>query len=283
MKILILGSTGKLGTALKKAYSGEDVIGLSSKDVNLLGDGALDKLRALLIMHSPAVVFNCAGLIGIDVCEDNPKDAFWMNAVIPQELSRWSNELLFSLVHFSTDAVFHNSQMGGRFTEQNQPRPVNVYGATKLAGEHLVMAENPNALIIRTSVLFGPTNSSPQFVEKMLALVDKQGFISVADDIICSPSYSIDVADRARLMVSNMDHGLYHVVNSSNKTSLYRLMTMMLPDSDVRRGSHKDFPHTGRKNTDTPMLSCSEGPCNKYRTMPSLETAVYNYRETLND
>ena len=253
MKILILGDTGKMGTALTKVYEGEDVVGLSSKDFDApisIGDKN-SRLTRAIESTNPDVVFNCVAMLGIDRCEEDIEEAMWMNAIYPRWLAKLSVKYDFTLVHFSTDAVFPDRD-DGYWTEDDTPQPVNVYGATKLAGEHLVMAENPGAYIIRLPLLFGPSNSKPQFVEKMLAKAANGETLRVADDIVCSPTYSMDAAKMVKAVTDKESPGVYHVANWG-EASLFDLVTQLC--LSAKRASASDFPHVGRKNRRTPIMS----------------------------
>lgn len=255
MNILILGHTGKMGTALK------DV--LKEHTLHLLG-------RERINIHQPFevidyvkenpidVIINAVAHIGIDPCEEDYGEAILVNTTFPNILALLANETDCTFVHFSTDAVFPN---GGPFVESDMPDPLNVYGLSKSLADKCIPHIHEKHYICRLSVLFGETPKKNQFVEKMLA---RDGDLSIADDIILSPTYSKDVARTVKwLLEGEQPYGLYHVANDGI-ASLYDLMKEILEnlesDAEISRASYKDFPHIGIKNTHTPLRS-EKIPC----------------------
>jgi dTDP-4-dehydrorhamnose reductase len=110
-----------------------------------------------------------------------------------------------------------DGEKGTPYSEEDQPRPINVYGTSKLAGEFLVREACPRWLIIRTAGLFGktpPRGKRGNFVEQILAKAQRRESIQVVDDIRSSPTYALDAARViARLLRENIT-GLMHVTNS---------------------------------------------------------------------
>ena len=93
--------------------------------------------------------------------------------------------------------------------------PKNIYGVTKLGGDSMITAHTGKYYIIRIPVMFGPSLKGSQFVEKMIAgLKNGNKVLRVADDIVSSPSYSIDVANRVKdIIEKELPYGLYHISN----------------------------------------------------------------------
>ncbi|MDP2168194.1 MAG: NAD(P)-dependent oxidoreductase [Thermodesulfovibrionales bacterium] len=256
-KILLLGHTGKMGTAIKEVFAdGYTVTGLSSKDFDAMN---FEDVQDTISRHSPDILINTAAFLGIDPCEKEPERAFRMNALYPKALSELSNKMGFLLVHFSTDAVFNDSK-GDFCTEGDTPCPLNVYGATKYAGDCFIQALAGRFYIFRVSVLFGKTPKDNQFVEKMLQKArEGQKTLRISGDIISSPTYSKDVAAEVkRIVEAPMPHGVYHIANEG-KASLYELMKEITEtlglDVKVEKASYRDFPYVGIKNTNTPLKS----------------------------
>ncbi len=256
-KILLLGNTGKMGFAL------EDVLG---KDYDLITKNSadfdafdLEQIPRLIRDNKPDIVINAAAFLGIDPCEEYPEKAFRLNALYPKLLAELSNTHRFLLVHFSTDAVF-DSKKRDFYGEKDCPRPINMYGLTKYAGDRFVQVISRNYYLLRISLLFGETNKKTQFVEKMLQKA-KEGerILRVSDDIVVSPTYSRDVAEEAkRILEASLPFGLYHIANSK-EGSLYDLIKEIADnlhlDVKVEKASYRDFPHLGAKNTYTPLRS----------------------------
>ena len=256
-KILLLGSTGKMGMAVTEAFNdGYIFIGKSSKDFDALN---FEHVQGIIKDVSPDIVINTVAYLGIDPCEQYPERAFKLNTLYPKLLAELSNRAGFLLVHFSTDAVFNDSD-GDSYTEESCPHPLNIYGVTKYGGDSFVQAIASRYYLLRISLLFGRTSKDSQFVEKMLQKVKEgQNVLSISNDIVGSPSYSLDIAKEVRRMIGlSLPYGLYHVANAG-KASLYELIKAVVANLElkveVKQASYKDFPYLGIKNTYTPISS----------------------------
>lgn len=119
------------------------------------------------------------------------------------------------LIHFSTDFVF-NGKKRTPYTEEDSPDPLNVYGASKLAGEQALAAlDLPNCCVIRTAWLFGPGRRN--FVSVMLDLAsreDTRNSITVVHDQVGSPTYTVDLADMSLELATRRASGILHAVNA---------------------------------------------------------------------
>lgn len=256
-KILLLGHTGKMGLALRKVFeNGYVLICKNSDDFDALD---FSQVRNLINTHNADIVISTVAFLGIDPCEKEPIKAFKLNALYPKLLAEISNERNLLLIHFSTDAVF-NDEKRDYYTEKDTPKPLNVYGVTKYAGDCFIKAIAKNYYIFRLSVLFGEALKETQFLEKMLQKV-REGAktLKISDDVILSPTYSRDVALEVRRILENLlPFGLYHIANEG-MASLYDLMSETVRNLDinveVKKASYKDFPFVGRKNTYTPIKS----------------------------
>lgn len=256
-KILLLGSTGKMGSALREVLSnGYTVVGTSSANFDA---SDFSRLRFLIDEQEPDIVINTIAFLGIDACELEPEKAFRVNSLYPKYLAELANEKGFLLIHFSTDAVFDDDKQDF-YLESDPASPLNVYGLSKYGGDCFVKAIAARYYIIRVSLLFGLSASSSQFVEKMLARIQQGAdVLKIADDIVLSPSYTVDVAlEVKRLLENSFPHGLYHVANRG-KVSLFEFMTTLAgrlhPGVDIERVSSREFTSQGLKNSFTPIAS----------------------------
>lgn len=256
-KVLLLGSTGKMGIALIDIFSaGYEVIGKNSRDFNAADFAQVGRL---INNTKPDVVINTVAFLGIDPCEKEPGKAFILNTLYPKLLAGLSNENNFLLIHFSTDAVF-NDEKNGFYTEADQPYPLNIYGFTKLGGDCFIKSLAKEYYIFRLSVLFGEAVKNTQFVEKMLQKVNEGSkLLKISSDIISSPTYSKDAArEIKRILENKYEFGVYHIANEG-KASLYELMKEIVDyldlDVKVKPVSYKSFPCIGIKNTCTPIKS----------------------------
>jgi dTDP-4-dehydrorhamnose reductase len=229
----------------------------------------LDGVTRLVCEERCDLVVNAVAFVGIDQAEREPARAFAVNALFPGRLAELSAELGFTLVHVSTDAVFSGRESGA-YLEDDCPRPINMYGLTKHAGDCLVQAATERHYLVRIPLLFGESPKGAQFVEKMLARArGGQRRLDISADIVCSPSYSLDVAERIRTLVAEgAPFGLYHVANDG-QASLHELMAEVVArlglDVEVRPASHRDFPSVGRKNTWSVLRSAKIPPLRPWR------------------
>jgi dTDP-4-dehydrorhamnose reductase len=265
-KILLLGDRGKMGTACSMVFSDWPITG---KNHNHFDADNAQQVRRLIECEQPDIVINTIAFLGIDPCQQEPEKAFRLNTLLPKLLAELSIDRNFILVHFSTDAVFSDTN-GDFLTESSVAHPLNIYGMTKYGGDCLIQAVAQRYYIIRIPVLFGPSAHRNQFVEKMLDRI-QQGCrqLRIADDIITSPTYTLDIAERLRRIIEQQTPwGLYHLANAGRAT-LCELMQEVIrnlnPTVEITAGSFHDFPFVGRKNLCTPLRSEKIEPLRPWR------------------
>ena len=256
-KLLLLGSTGKMGIAIKSVFEKDySVIGKNTSDFDAQN---FKQVRSLIEKINPDIVINTVAFLGIDPCEIEPEKALRLNTLYPKLIAEISNKMNFLFIHFSTDAVFNNVK-GNYYVESDCPSPLNVYGFSKYGGDCFIKSLAKKYYIFRVSVLFGEALKKNQFVEKMLHKIEEgQKNLKISDDIISSPTYTIDVADEVKkILETEMPYGLYHIANEG-KISLYQLMEEVTNNLGVsvkvEKASYNDFSYIGIKNTYTPLLS----------------------------
>lgn len=261
-RILLLGSTGKMGLALRHVFRDDYlIIGKNSQDFDALN---FEQVRTIIGESSPDIVINTIAFLGIDPCEKEPERAFRLNTLYPKYLAELSNKKRFVLIHFSTDAVFNNVKRDF-YIEKDCPCPLNMYGLTKYGGDCFIQAIAKRYYIFRISVLFGETTKNTQFVEKMLQKIKEgQKVLNISADIVGSPTYSEDIARQIEKVLDELPQfGLYHIANEG-KASLYELMNEITEnlnlDVKIVKASYKDFPLLGIKNTYTPIKSEKMAP-----------------------
>src|SRR5439155_18642015 len=129
-------------------------------------------------------------------------------------------DLRCTLVHFSTNYVFGlDDSRTSPYQEADAPGPISVYGLSKLAGEYCVRWLCPEHLIIRTCGLYGVWGSGGKggnFVETMLRFAGEQKPLHVVADQVCTPSYTVDVAEATVRLLAAGCRGIYHVTNAGS-------------------------------------------------------------------
>ncbi|BDV00732.1 NAD(P)-dependent oxidoreductase [Thermodesulfomicrobium sp. WS] len=203
------GRTGLLGQALCAALTqaGWRAVPIGRTDVDLWD---VDALRALVTQVRPQVVFNAIAYTAVDRAEDEPQEAWRVNALFPRLLGQAVGTA--HLVHYSTDYVFD-----GRATRPYLPTdPVNpqcVYGRTKLEGEtELTRLGLARLTIVRTAWLFGPGRMN--FVARILELARSRPELTIVHDQVGSPTFTPDLAAASLALVQAGATGIFHAVNA---------------------------------------------------------------------
>lgn len=214
--VWVLGSEGLLGRTWASWLRSQGVFVIatgSSPDVSSPGeiDLFLGKLE-----HSPSLVINCAALTGFDRCEKDPEKAFLINAEGPELLGQLANKYGFKLIHFSSDTVFEGG--GGLRTEGSLTCPVSTYSRSKLEGERRLLAIHPQALLVRSSWLFG--HHRLNFVLRILHSMAEEQTLHLVEDQVGRPTSVFDLI-RWTWELRN-ESGIWHIANDG-EASWYEL------------------------------------------------------------
>src|SRR6266487_5193153 len=162
MRILILGAGGRLGAALTGEYRGKfDVIAFNHAELDLANP---NQVRGKLSPLQFDLLLNCAAMTNVDLCESQREQAFAINAEAPRLLAEICRDKNAKLIHFSTDYVF-DGEKREPYAEDDEARPISVYGESKREGEKLVLQTHGH-LVVRVSWVFGPDR--PSFIDAMI-------------------------------------------------------------------------------------------------------------------
>ena len=198
MKVAIIGANGQLGMDLMKVFADVQPVSLTHNDIQI---ESLDSVSRTLSTLKPTLVINTAAYHKVDDCEKNPERSFQVNAIGALNLAKISEDQKFELLHISTDYVFDGSKKAP-YVESDLPRPLNVYAASKLAGEHFVQAYAPRNFVVRSSGLYGHSpcraKGGRNFIETMLKLSKEKNEVRVVDDEILTPTYTYHLALQIR-------------------------------------------------------------------------------------
>ena len=214
-RIIVLGATGQLGTDLVEVLSHEgnfEVFPISHQDADCTDPKTV---RRTLTQVRPDIVVNCAAFVRVDECEERVGDAFAVNAVGAYNVAKACAEIEALCVYVSTDYVFDGAK-NNAYAESDTPNPINVYGASKLAGEYLTRQAARRWLMVRTASLFGKTGARGKggnFVETIIRKAKAGEPIRVINNITMSPTYSRDAAGGLAALLRNRATGLFHLVN----------------------------------------------------------------------
>lgn len=213
MKILTTGSHGLLGTnilpVLERSFT---VIPYDIEEWDITdrdaGERTIRDIR-------PDVILNLAAYTNVDECEDCLSLADRVNAEAPGIIAKLCSDHNIKFVHISTDYVF-DGEKETPYREDDETNPTSVYGLSKLSGEKKVLANCPDAIIIRTQWLYG--HGGINFITKITKIAREQGVAEVVNDQRGCPTYAKDIADPILLLIEKNRSGIYHVANAGSCT-----------------------------------------------------------------
>jgi dTDP-4-dehydrorhamnose reductase len=214
LKVAVVGSTGQLGQDLMRLF-GEEAVGFTHQELDVT-----DEKRVASAMSSaePDWVLNTAAFHRVDDCEANPKLTFAVNALGALNVARAAASVGSGIVFYSTDYVFggQDRERNNPYEEEDSPHPLSVYGASKVAGEQLVMQANARHLVVRSAGLYGTTTSRKgwTFPELMLNKARTDGSVCVVTDQVLSPTFTVDLARKTRELIEHDAAGLFHLTNA---------------------------------------------------------------------
>lgn len=207
---MVLGASGLLGQVLMREWSGDEVIGLNSHDVDIRDRNKIcEKVEGI----RPDWVVLAAAYTNVDGCESNQQLALEVNRDGAVNVAEAAKIVGAKLVFISSDYVFDGKKSFPY--ETNDPRrPLGVYGRSKAEAEIRLQEVLPDCCIARTSWLFGMGGKC--FPDTILKLAAMRPALDVVNDQRGSPTYSIDLA-RAIMQLCRKDaRGIVHVTNAGN-------------------------------------------------------------------
>lgn len=212
-RVAVVGGSGQLGTALRAALAGRELVTPSHAEVPI-EDG--DAVARLLDEARPGVLINCSAFHNVDLCEREPAPAFAINALAVDRAAQACAARGVAFATFSTDYVFGGT-LGRAYREDDAVGPRTAYGASKAAGEFLTRRHGDRHYIVRTSGVFGTTGTSNKgytLVEKVLLQAERGEPTRMVADMVFSPSYAPHVARAVRDLIDAQAFGTHHVTNA---------------------------------------------------------------------
>jgi dTDP-4-dehydrorhamnose reductase len=211
--IIVTGANGQLGRELQVLAAAQPAFHFVFADRSQLAIEDEQQVNAFFTTHQPAWCINCGAYTAVDKAESDKDTAFRVNGDAPGFLAAACHRHNARLIHISTDYVFAGNS-ATPLKETDPTGPINVYGASKLAGEQKAMANNPDATaIIRTAWVYSEFGNN--FVKTMIRLMKERPAISVVDDQLGSPTYAADLAAAILHIVNHprFTPGIYHYSN----------------------------------------------------------------------
>ncbi|HWX25076.1 MAG TPA: dTDP-4-dehydrorhamnose reductase [Vicinamibacteria bacterium] len=243
MRILIAGAGGQLGLALPEALRGHEVTCLTRAELDIT---SLEAVRVKARKHAPDLLLNAAAYNHVDRAESDVEGAFRGNALGPRNLAIVAEEQGFAVLHVSTDYVFDGTSEAP-YHEWSTPRPLSVYGRSKLAGEEAVQLLCRRHYIVRTAWVYSTngTNFPRTILERA-----RQGEVKVVEDQVGCPTYAPHLAAAIARLVPTGAYGRYHLAGrgATSWFSLTRaLFEQMGVTSRLSPVTTAEFPRPARR------------------------------------
>lgn len=227
-KVIITGSTGKIGEAVTKLIRKE------TNDINLVlltanpsqikpsekiqvvsADYSDQKwIKDFIQNEKPEFVINCAAMTNVDACEDDHKMAMDLNAIFPENLAKACKNINSKLIHFSTDYIFDGEN--GPYSEDDTPDPISFYGKSKLAGENAIKLTFDNYIIFRTNVVYGISSyGKNDFINWLISKFENTEKLKIITGQFCNPTFSEDIAWSVLKALQKKVTGVFNLAGNS--------------------------------------------------------------------
>ena len=254
-KILITGCGGMLGSSVypylkSKGYEVMATdIDLDENWLSHLDVRNLDEATQVATKFKPDIILHLAALTNLEYCENNKEDAHKTNYLGTRNMAIISKKLNIPMVYISTAGVFDGKDE--RYSEENFPNPINVYGKTKLYAEIAVQNLLEKYFVVRAGWMVGGGKKDKKFVSYMLSQIKegRQKF-KVVNDTYGTITYTLDFAKNLEKLFNTKHYGLYHMACHGDTTRhemMKHILTLLEKDTNAiepvsSEFFKKDFP-----------------------------------------
>jgi dTDP-4-dehydrorhamnose reductase len=211
VKVLLVGGSGQLGLAIRSRWTSDEIVAPSHEELDLDHKGPLEHA---IDAAQPEILVNCAAFHNVDVCESQSERAFAINAFAVDRAAALCAARDIAFLTISSDYVFDGTA-SRPYTEEDCARPISAYGASKLAGEELVLRRAMKAFVVRTCGVYGvhASKSKGTFIDRVITQARSGETPRVVRDVIASPTYAGHLAIALREIVASDSYGLFHACN----------------------------------------------------------------------
>lgn len=215
MKILLIGGSGQLGGDLLRNNVDHEILAPQRAQMDV--ERPVDVER-MIRRFEPELLINCAAYHRVPSCETEPEQAFRTNCIAVRDLARLCRDRDIGLVTFSSDYVF-GGERNKPYEESSCPNPLQIYGITRLAGEHAARSVAPeHAIIVRTCGLYGVGGSRSKngnFVDQRVADAARISELEMSCEQIVAPTSTSDLSKAVLQLIEHpsREPGIYHLVN----------------------------------------------------------------------
>ncbi|NWG02425.1 MAG: dTDP-4-dehydrorhamnose reductase [Syntrophaceae bacterium] len=211
-RILVIGAKGMLGRdlmgILPSSFPHGEIFGWDLEEIDIQKE---EKTVLKIETLRPHIIVNIAAYTDVDGCESNQEKAFAVNAEGVKHVALAALKCQAKMIYLSTDYVFDGKKREP-YLESDPPNPLNVYGLSKWKGEQYVQTMVKDALIIRTQWLYGRYGKN--FVTSILQQAKEKKVLSIVNDQMGSPTYTVDLAKAIATLIQFDVRGIFHVANS---------------------------------------------------------------------
>lgn len=256
--LLLTGGSGLLALNWARAVAGKwqvhlalnrRSVRLGGVDSHVVDLGSSDDFSRLLDVLQPELVVHTAGLTDVERCEQDPDQARFVNVIVAENVARRCAESNTRLAHISTDHLFSGDQIMA--TEQQPPRPLNVYGSSKAEGEARVLAAATSAMVVRTNFYGWGPSYRRSFSDRIVDTVRRGEAISLFEDVYFTPILADVLIEAVHGLAADNASGIYNVVGderlSKHDFGLKMADTFGLDRSLIRPGRLADRAELTRR------------------------------------
>lgn len=222
MRVLITGAAGMLGSSVYPVFAdaGHSMVATDReprvvrRDLPMAVLDVRDAAQVEAITRSvrPDLILHLAAETDLEICETSPDHAYETNTLGTQNVALAARDIGSVLVYISTAGVFDGEKLDGPYTEFDEPRPINIYGRSKLEGEFVVQRLVPQSFIVRAGWMVGGVDRDHKFVAKVIEqLRSGATIIRAVTDRLGTPTYTMDFAQNLLELVGTRFYGRYHM------------------------------------------------------------------------
>ncbi len=279
MKVLVTGVKGQLGhdVQVELEKRNHTCVGVDIEEMDITDETSVNR-----VIKEAAVdaVIHCAAYTAVDAAEDNQELCAKVNALGTEYIAKTCKELDIKMMYISTDYVF-DGQGETPWNPDDERNPLNVYGQTKYEGELAIEENLEKFFTVRIAWVFGVNGNN--FIKTMLKLAETRDELSVVDDQIGSPTFTLDLAVLLVDMIETDKYGRYHATNEGLCTwyefakEIFKQAGVEIkvePTTSDKFPAKAKRPHNSRMNKD----KLSE---NGFHRLPTWQDAVSRYLKTL--
>jgi dTDP-4-dehydrorhamnose reductase len=292
VKLLVTGASGLLGSKITRLATQAGYQVYSGYFMHQPKNG--NPLKIDLKIHESVlktiqevgadVIIHCAALTDVDTCEINRDLAKTINVDGTKSVIKGANDSGSFLAYISTDYVFDGRK--GNYIEEDETKPVNFYGYSKLLGEEAVTKESKDYLIARTSVVYGdkPASGKINFVLWLIENLKANNEIKILTDQFSSPTLNSNAAEMILESCEKNLNGIYHIAGAT-KISRYdfaiRLAEKLnLDKSLIKKARTEEMQWKAPRPRDSSLNTLKAK--NTLKTKPmSLDKALIRLKEEL--